>query len=275
MSEFQLTNEQGADTTDIVDSPEAKKRLEKLFRDNYLMLGGSNIEVELEDEDYDAAFRSAIETYRMMSSGSVYKSYGVLQLDPGKNVYVLDERVDNVLRISRSRGLFGGNASGSGAFESFGAATANILLNGGLGQNGAAFDLFSYDAVLQYQETLDRLFVREMHFVFRPETNTILITQLPNTKENVILTVYVLKSYEELLRDHFAYNWLKKYCLANMKTILGGKYRKFSTLPGAQGGTVLSGNELSQEGAQARQTLEDDLLLYSDGNSEVPQPIRG
>lgn len=274
MSEFQITNEQGADTANMIKSPEAKKRLEKMYYDNYLMLGGSSIEVDLEDEDYDAAFRGATETYRMMSSGAVYKSYGVLQMDPGKNVYVLDERVDNVLKISRSRGLFGGNASGSGAFESFGAATANILLNGGLGQNGAAFDLFSYDAVLQYQETLDRLFVREIHFVFRPETNTILLTQVPNTKENVILTVYVLKSYEELLRDHFAYMWLKKYTMANMKTILGEKYRLFSTLPGAQGGTVMKGEALATEGAQERDRLEEDVLLYIDGQ-EVPQPIRG
>jgi hypothetical protein len=274
MSEFQITSEQGPDTADMIKSPEAKKRLEKLYYDNYLMLGGSNIEVDLEDEDYDAAFRGATETYRMMSSGSVYKSYGVLQMDPGKNVYVIDERVDNVLKISRARGLFGGSASGSGAFESFGAATANILLNGGLGQNGAAFDLFSYDAVMQYQETLDRLFVREIHFVFRPETHTILVTQVPNTKENVVLTVYVLKSYEELLRDHFAYVWLKKYTMANLKTILGEKYRLFSTLPGAQGGTVMKGEAMAQEGAQERDRLEEDVLLYIDGH-EVPQPIRG
>ncbi len=274
MGEFKITDEQGADTADMLKSPEAKKRLEKLYYDNYLMLGGSSIEVDLEDEDYDAAFRGATETYRMMSSGSVYKSYGVLEMEAGKNVYELDERVDNVLKISRARGLFGGNASGTGAFESFGAATANILLNGGFGQNGAAFDLFSYDSVLQYQETLDRLFVREVHFVFRPETHTILVTQLPNYRENVILTVYVLKSYEELLRDHFAYSWLKKYTMANLKTILGEKYRLFSTLPGAQGGTVMKGEQMATEGAQERDKLEDDVLLQIDGH-EIPQPIRG
>jgi len=274
MSSQTMTLSQEPDTMDILTSPQAKKRLEKLFHDNYLLLGGSNIEVHLEDEDYDASFRGAVETYRMMSSGSVYKSYGFVTLEPAKNVYVLNERIDNVVKISRSRGLFGGAAGGSGAFESFGAATANTLLRGGLGQNGAAFDLFSYDMVLQYQETLDRLFTQEMHFVFRPETNTLLITQVPNVQECVVLTAYILKSYEELLRDHFAYSWLKKYTMANMKTILAEKYRLFSTLPGAQGGTVMKGEQLATEGAQERDKLEEDVLLYVDGQ-EVPQPIRG
>lgn len=274
MSEFQHQFQQEPDDSDLIESEETHKRLNKLFYDNYILLGGSNIEVHLEDEDYDTSFRSAVDTYRQVGGGSVYKSYGFLKLDRARSVYVLNERIDNVLKISRSRSLFGGAAGGSGAFESFGAATANTLLRGGLGQNGAAFDLVSYDLVMQYQETLNRLFVNEMHFVFRPETNTLLITQAPNVEETVILTVYVLKSYEELLRDHFAYRWLRKYTLAEMKSILAEKYRLFSTMPGAQGGTVMKGEQLQSESIQEKEQLEGDLLLYIDG-TEVPQAIRG
>ena len=274
MSEFQHQFQQEPDDADLIESEEAHKRLNKLFYDNFILLGGSNIEVDLEDEDYDTSFRSAVDTYRQIGGGSVYKSYGFLKLERARSVYVLNERIDNVLKISRSRSLFGGAAGGSGAFESFGAATANTLLRGGLGQNGAAFDLVSYDLVMQYQETLNRLFVNEMHFVFRPETNTLLITQVPNVEETVVLTVYVLKSYEELLRDHFAYRWLRKYTLAEMKSILAEKYRLFSTMPGAQGGTVMKGEQLQSESIQEKEALENDLLLYIDG-TEVPQAIRG
>ncbi len=132
MSEFQHQFQQEPDDADILTSEEAKKRLEKLFYDNYILLGGSNIEVHLEDEDYDTCFRSAVDTYRQMSSNSVYKSYGFLTLKAAQSTYVLNERIDNVLKISRSRSLFGGALGGSGAFESFGAATANTLLRGGL-----------------------------------------------------------------------------------------------------------------------------------------------
>lgn len=274
MTQFQMTFEQEPDDADLLTSKDAKKRLEKLCYDNYIMLGGSNIEVHLEDEDYDSCFRSSVETYRQMSSNSVYKGYGTLQLEGGRTVYVLNERIDNVLRIHRSRSLFGGALGGSGAFESFGAATANTLLRGGLGQNGAAFDLFSYDLVMQYQETLNRLFVQEMSFVFRPETSTLLITHVPNAAETIALTVYVLRSYEELLRNHFAYRWLKRYTLAEMKSILAEKYRLFSTLPGAQGGTVMKGEQLQTEAISEKESLEEDLLLYVDG-PEVPQAHRG
>ena len=270
MTEFSLTQEADFDT----NTPEAKKKLERLHFENFTRLGGSSIDVHLEDDDFITAFSRSVRTYRSMSSRSVFQNYGLLAIEPTSQLYILNQRVDNVVRIWRGRGLFGGNAGGSGAFESFGAATANTLLRGGIGQNGAAFDLFSYDLVLQYQETLDRLFVREYHFVFRNDANSIFFTQVPNQNEIVVLDCRVLKSIDELLNDHFAYRWLQDYALAEERIMLGEKYRLFSTLPGAQGGTVKKGESLVTQGVDDKQRLEDDLLLYAD-SGEIPQPIRG
>ena len=197
-----------------------------------------------------------------------------MTLESGRVVYELNDKIDNITKIWRSRGLFGGLAGGLGSFESFGAATANTLLRGGLGANGASVNLFSYDLLLQYQETLDRLFVREIQFIFRNEVNTILLTQVPRTQEIILLDCYVLKSYRELLGDHWAYRWLQDMTLAQLRVILGEKYSLFSTLPGAQGGTVLKGEQLKQQGTNDMQRLEDDLLLYAD-SSDIPQAIRG
>ena len=256
------------------NTPETHRLLERLYRENFIRLGGSSIDVHLEDEDYTTAWNRSVDTYRQMGGGSVYKSWTALRLVPRVQEYVMDERVDNVIQIWRARGLFGGASGGSGAFESFGAATANTLLRGGIGQNGAAFDLVSYDLVLQYQETLDRLFVRELQFVFRAEASTIFLLQIPFQDEEVLIESMVLKSFEELLRDHFARRWLQDYHFAEMKMILGEKYRIFATIPGAQGGTTMKGEQLVSEGIQDKQRLEDDLLLYIDGPM-VPQPIRG
>lgn len=257
------------------NDPEAHRLLERIYHENYIRLGGSSIDVHLEDDDYSVAWNRSVDLYRQMGGGSVYRSYTALQLLPGVQEYVMDERVSGVVRIWRSRGLFGGQSGGSGAFESFGAATANTLLRGGIGQNGAAFDLVSYDLVLSYQETLDRLFVREMQFIWRPETSTIFILQVPfGPEEQVMIESWVLKSFHELLKDHFARRWLQEYHLAEIKTILGEKYRIFATIPGAQGGTTMKGEQLVAEGIQDKQRLEDDLLLYVDGPM-VPQPIRG
>jgi len=256
------------------NTPETHRLLERLYHENFIRLGGASIDVHLEDDDYSTAWNMAVDTYRQMGSGSVYKSWTVLQVIPRVQEYIMDERVDNVIKIWRSRGLFGGQAGGSGAFESFGAATANTLLRGGIGQNGAAFDLVSYDLVLQYQETLDRLFAREMQFVFRTETNSLFLLQVPHQIEEILIESMVLKSFLELLKDHFAKRWLRDYHLAEMKIILGEKYRVFATIPGAQGGTTMKGESLVSEGLAEKARLEDDLLLYIDGGM-VPQPIRG
>ena len=253
---------------------ETKRMLEKLHKENFIRLGGSSIDVHLEEEDYTTAWELSVDAYRTISARSVYTSYAMLELEPSTQQYILDERIDCVQQAWRSRGLFGGQSGGSGAFESFGAATANTLLRGGIGQNGAAFDLFSYDQVLSYQETLDRLFVRELHFIFRVEANSIFFTQVPQIREQVALQVSVMKSYEELLNDHYAKRWLRDYCLAEMKIMLGEKYRVFSTRPGAQGGTVMKGESLVSEGWQLQTTLEEDAYLYAD-NGNIPQPIRG
>ena len=255
------------------NTPEVNSKLEKLYYNNYIRLGGSSIDVYLEDSDYTIAWEFTVDTYREMSEGSVYRAWSCVELIPEVQQYVLDEKVDNIVKIWRSRGLFGGQAGGTGSFESFGAATANTLLRGGIGQNGAAFDLVSYDFVLQYQETLDRLFARELHFVWRPENNSVYITQVPNQREFVLMECSVLKSYNELLEDHFARRWLQEYHLAEMKTILGRKYSMFATLPGAQGGSVMDQGIL-QEGMDKKLELENDLLLYAD-NGGIPQVIRG
>jgi hypothetical protein len=256
------------------NQPETHRLLERMYHDNFVRLGGSSIPVHLEDDDYTTAWRMAVDCYRQMGSGSVYKAWTVIHTTPAVQEYVMDEMVDNVIKIWRGRGLFGGQTAGAGAFESFGAATANTLLRGGIGQNGAAFDLVSYDLVLQYQETLDRLFAREMQFVFRTEANTLYLLQVPHAPEEILVESMVLKSYIELLKDHFAARWLRDYHLAEMKIILGEKYRVFATIPGAQGGTTMKGEQLVSEGIQDKQRLEDDLLLYVDGGM-VPQPIRG
>jgi hypothetical protein len=270
MTAFSVTQEVDNDE----NTPGVEQKLDRMFRENYIRLGGSNIDVHLEDEDYQTSWKIAVRAYQTYSQRSTWLAYGPLALSPQQQEYVLNERIDNVIQVWRSRGLFGGASGGSGAFESFGAATANTLLRGGIGQNGAAFDLFSYDLVLQYQETLDRLFVRELHFVFRNETNTIFFTQVPNQNEQVVLQCSALKSWNELLEDHWAHRWLQDYTLAEMKLILAEKYRLFATLPGAQGGSVMKGEQLAGEGLDEKRRLEDDALLFGDAGM-ILQPIRG
>lgn len=270
MSGFELLDQ--ADQSDM--TPETNKKLEKLFFWCNTMLGGTSIEVHLEDADFWIAFDTALGKYRSLSSRSTYDTYGFLQLRANHTTYVLNEKIDNVIKIMRGRGLFGGLGTGTSGFESFGAATAHILLTGGMNPNAATVNLASYDFMLQYQETLERLFARAIHFTFREETHTLQITQIPKTDEIVMIRCSVLKSINECLNDHWAYNWLRDYTLAICRTILGEKYSLFATLPGSQGGSVIKGEQLKQKGAEDMANLEQSILDFAD-SSRIPMIIRG
>lgn len=258
-----------------IDDEAVSKKLDSLHYQNFIALGGSSIEVELEDDDFGVAFDIALSTYRSMSANSVNRSFGFMYLEPGQQVYKLNPRVDNIIRIHRGRSLFGGlQSGGSAAFESFGAATAHLLLKGGLGNGTGNIDLVTYDLIMQYQETLDRVFAREIQFHYNNGSSELHIYQSPKDGEIIAMELSIIKSVEELLSDHFASNWMREYELAHLRIILGEKLSRFATLPGAQGGTTMNGESLIQRGMDDKQRLEDDLLYNAD-SANIPLPIRG
>lgn len=246
-----------------------QQRLERLFRNVYISLGGSEIRVELLDEDYDFAWRRAVSTYRELSGNSVYKTFGFLKIERFKQIYTVHEMIDNVIMIYRTRGFF---ATGT-SFDPFSTATANLLLRNARPESGF-MGVATFDFYLQYEETLGRIFAREIHFLFRPETHTIVLYQLPKSDEQIVLECMVLKSWDELLADHFAQLWLEKYTAAVVKSILARKYSKFQTLPSAQGGMALGGTELGSQAMEEMKTLEAEILNFWD-SATIPLPIMG
>jgi hypothetical protein len=248
------------------------KKLERLFFHCNTLLGGLSIPVQLERTDYMFTFESALNMYRTRSSRSINQTFGFLDLQIGQSSYQLHERVDVVKKINRSGGAFGGIGQ-IGGFESFGAATANTILRGATGGAGA-IDLPTFDFFAQYQETLARIFATEINFHFRPENNSLVIHQVPKRIETVMLELSVLKTVDELLNDHWAYNWLQQYTLAVSKTVLGEKLSLFATVAGPQGGTVTKGEQLKQAGHDEMIYLEDELMNWGD-SGDIPLPIRG
>ena len=79
MSDLELS--QQADGLDANADPETTQKLERLFKQCHTLLGGSSIDVHLEDEDYDVAFDKAVQIYRNFSSRSVYSH--LWHHDPG------------------------------------------------------------------------------------------------------------------------------------------------------------------------------------------------
>jgi len=245
------------------ESLDKNGKLESLFRTVNSQLGGTSLIVELTDEDYRVCFNRSLSEFRAKSSRSVWEGYGFLELQNDVQAYTLHEAIDNVTKIYRKRALFG---SSNGGFDYFAQVAAGLVYPGGSNAGGYQ-GIATYDFALQYEETLNRAFARDMQFRYRPETQTLYILQLPRGIEMVVLGCSVLKSIQELLSDHWAERWLTRWTLMEAMEILSMKRGKFSSLPGPQGGVQMNGAELSQKAEAMRVKLEDEIDNFQDGGS--------
>lgn len=275
MSDFTLIDQAGSELSNM--TKEGQGRYERICRDIFITLGGSTIDVDLEDEDFEVAFRTTVDTYRQVSSRSVYECYGMMTLFAGVQQYVLNERVDNVRRIFRNRG-FSTTGLGTNTFDPISAAFMQGILRGGGsgigGAPGSAGDLVTYFLSMQQLNLLEKLFARDMNFTFRNETHTLQLLAYPQANEIVAVHCSVIKTYDELLKDHFATKFIRDYMLASCRIIWGEKLTMFTSLPGAQGGVQTKGSELKQQGIQDQEKLINSLLENDDAGM-IAFPSRG
>lgn len=255
--------------SELTEMPQAdRQRLDQLYYDCYIMLGGSSILVHLEQEDYDIAWGLAVRAYRSYSERSIVQQYGFLKLEPLRQKYVLDKRVDVVQEIYRRKSFLGQSGS---QFDPFvGAFFNNIMGGGAAGTQG----LLDYTLMLTYQNDMMKVFARFIHFFYRNDTNELVITQIPKANEMIIMKMSMLKSMGELLRDNWARVWLQQYTLAQLKIILANKLEVFTSLPGAQGGVQMNGAQLRQEGVADTERLVQETTFWGD-SSTPPLPTRG
>lgn len=272
MTEFTLMDQAGSDLTNL--SEKTAKKVEAMFYQINTLLGGTTLPIHLGDDDFNAALKTALDTYRNGSGRSYFSTYGTLVLKPNTQKYRLNDKIDTVVRIYRSQGIsFGSTAMG---FDSFGQAAFNSLMlnNFGSGAGGIGFDMIGYESIMQFSKLLDKMFAREIQFRYRPDTRELIIFQNPNREETVILLVSVLKTVDQLMDDHYSYNWIRKYTEAVCRQILGEKYTFTNSIPGAQGGTVLKGERLITQAEKQITELEADLYAYVD-SGDIPTPVKG
>lgn len=276
MSDFTLIDQSGSELAAL--TKEGQGRYERMCRDVNTMLGGTSIEVDLEEEDFEMAFRSTIDTYRNLSRRSVYECFGMLTLIPHVQQYKLNARVDNVMRIYRNRG-YSTTGTGSSVFDPLTQAFMQGILRGGgvgmgTGQPGGAGDLVTFFMSLQQLNLLEKLFARDMNFTFRNETNTLQLLSYPAAGEIVAVHCSVQKTYDELLQDHFAIRFIRDYMTATCRIIWGEKLTMFATNPGAQGGSQTKGDALKTKGEADQEKIIDRLMEFDDSGF-IAFPTRG
>ncbi len=230
-----------------------------------LQMGDQIIDIELDADHFEAAYRNAIGTYRQRAQNAYEESYTFMELVTNVNIYTLPEEVITVRQIFRrtfgdSTGPFASN------FDPFSQASMNVYLM----NFNVAGGLATYDFYSQYVELAGRMFGAYMNYSWNSVTKKLQLIRDPKgTGENVLLWTYNLKPEVNLLQDFQIQQWIRNYFVGNCKLIIGEAREKFSTIAGPQSGTSLNGTQMKAEGMAMMQQGIDDLKNFVDGSAPI------
>lgn len=237
-----------------------------LIKEIKMLLGEPNVRVELTNEQVELGINKALQYYNQRSSNSVEEAFLYLHLDEDKSLYTLPNNVMEVRKIYR-RG--NGTVAGSGStVDPFSLSYSNTyLLSAVRGSTGGG--LLTYDLWHQFDETVARLFGRDIIFTWNSVTKEIKLHRDVRGPEDVLLHVYHNKPEEVILSDYQAQPWIRDWGLAEAKIMLGRTRGKMSSIIGPQGGVTLDGPQLIEEGNREKEDLMDQMSKYTNGNSPI------
>jgi hypothetical protein len=230
-----------------------------------LQLASGIIDIEMDPAHYEAAYQRTIGVYRQRAQNAYEESYSFMQLLDNVNEYTLPQEVTQVRQIFRR--TIGVTGTGGQSFDPFGAATLNVYL---LNFNSASGGLATYDFYQQYVVLAARMFGGYINYTWNPVTKKLQIIRDPRgTGEEVLIWSYNLKPEINLLNDYQISQWIRDYCLAACKYIIGEAREKFGQYAGPQGGSSLNGTAMKAE-AQAQMDLKiEELKNYVDGSQPL------
>jgi len=228
-------------------------------------LGDGIIDLELDAEHYETAYRSTIGHYRQRAENAYEESYTFMELVTNVNIYTLPQEVQTVRQIFRrtfgdSTGPFASN------FDPFSQASMNVYLM----NFNVAGGLATYDFYSQYVELAGRMFGAYMNYTFNTVTKKLQLIRDPKgTGESVLLWTYNYKPEFNLLSDPQISQWIRDFMVGNCKMIIGEAREKFGTIAGPQGGSTLNGTAMKAEGKAIMEQLIEDLRRYVDGSQPI------
>lgn len=231
-----------------------------LYNRIMVRLGATGVKVELTPAALEESVRSALAKYRQRSENSVEEGYLFLEIQDGKQDYVLPKDVVEVRDIYR-RGL--GLTQGGTSFDPFSASFTNLYLSEASRQGGVS----TYEYFTQYQETLGTLFGEHIMFTWKTSSKELKLIRKIKANETLLLWVYFQRSDEDLISETYSQDWILRYSTAMAKQILGEIRGKFTTIVGPQGGTTLNGDKLKDEAKAEMELLEAELNDYVDGQT--------
>lgn len=241
-------------------APKLAELKEELFQNLRFRLGDGMIDLELDPEHFEAAYKYAIKVYRQRAQNATQESYTLMTLTAHTDTYTLPSEFIGVRQVfRRTIGLDTGPSSTS--FDPFSSAILNTYL---LNYNYAG-GLATYDFYAGYIELAARMFGGYLVYTFNPVTKEIrLVRNIKGDGEQILIWADIQRPEQELLLDPGAGVWIGDWVLASLKMTMGEAREKFASIAGPGGGTTLNGSALKSEGQAMQTQLLEDLKNYVD-----------
>lgn len=231
----------------------------KEFHEEVIMsLGGSLVDVELEENDIMLAFKKAKRTFQQKGNDSYTRAFYRVPVKKGQQCYNIPPTIHTVIKVIRP-------TSGMFTDDPFSMATFNEVFGwkNSAGNNG---DWISYDLTLQMIEIQKQYMAFDIQFHHDTQKHRIEFLKPPERDMGWIIECYHTLSDEE----YMDLLWVQSWAIAEAKGMLGSAYRKFqSGLPSPDGSSAsLDGNSLIQESQREKESLLEDILNGVDGSSD-------
>jgi len=208
------------------------------------MLGGSQVDVELTQDDLDMIIYFSINYYVNYSSDGLNEEWRVIRLKANQNFHEIDDDIEYILDIN-----------------SDGTAIGNLLIPFTTGQ---AYEIAMLGQTLennmsQFLNTpvLTKIMIKDGKKVVQSD---IRVTQ----DKNFAAKVLTFKDLSELYKDP----WIQRYAIAQAKMMLGAIRSKFQSIS-SPNDAAMNGSDLISQGQQEitdlRQELFDRSVLTAGG----------
>lgn len=230
----------------------------------HFSLGGGMVDVELDPDHYEQAYKQTMLRYRQRSANALEESYSFLELIHDTNTYTLPDEVINVRQLFKRN--IGANAGTSSQYEPFEAGFVNYYMI----QSGRVGGLATYMMYSAYLKEAAMMFGGFLNFHFNRVTKQITIMRRPQADlDSVLLWTDNYKPDFTILKDPYALPWIRDYTLALCMRMLGEARSKFASLPGPAGGTTLNGDALLAKSSEMIEKLELEIVNSMTGETPM------
>ena len=178
--------------------------------------------------------------------------FAVFDASSGINIYELPEfMINNLSYVGYKKDILGLNYTpGSLGFD----LTLAFFNTNRFFQGGGIGDFF---LTQQYLEIMRRVLSNEGSWSV---VNGKYVQLYPSPRETPAPVIIEYRALDSNTIHHAYRNWIQRYALAGAKIILGRVRGKYRSLPGPGGGAQLDGGVLTQEGAQEKKELMEELM---------------